>query len=162
MLHSVPVLQFRNPRLNLPSTIFNLKSPVPSFSSARNSSATLCLTSSLRSSVRRRCRFVPGWVVGAGEDDRRSSESEGEGLWSEIKEIVMFSGPATGLWVCAPLMRVIDTAVIGQGSSLELAALGNFYLFILGYSYVCPPIKLYRGSQITSNQGQCLKLHSQL
>ena len=57
------------------------------------------------------------------DDDARSEEREG--LWSQIKEIVMFSGPATGIWVCAPIMRVIDTAVIGHGSSLELAALGN-------------------------------------
>ena len=36
----------------------------------------------------------------------------------------MFTGPATGLWICGPLMSLIDTAVIGQGSSIELAALG--------------------------------------
>eukprot|EP00268_Persea_americana_P050532 TRINITY_DN5498_c0_g2_i1.p1 TRINITY_DN5498_c0_g2~~TRINITY_DN5498_c0_g2_i1.p1 ORF type:complete len:557 (-),score=78.18 TRINITY_DN5498_c0_g2_i1:285-1784(-) len=45
-------------------------------------------------------------------------------IWGQVKEIVRFAGPATGLWVCAPLMSLIDTAVIGQGSSLELAALG--------------------------------------
>ncbi|RVW93332.1 Protein detoxification 47, chloroplastic [Vitis vinifera] len=37
---------------------------------------------------------------------------------------MMFTGPATGLWICGPLMSLIDTAVIGQGSSVELAALG--------------------------------------
>ncbi|KAJ4962972.1 hypothetical protein NE237_022911 [Protea cynaroides] len=45
-------------------------------------------------------------------------------IWTQMKEIVMFAGPATGLWICGPLMSLIDTAVIGQGSSVELAALG--------------------------------------
>ncbi|KAI9180063.1 hypothetical protein LWI28_000753 [Acer negundo] len=33
-------------------------------------------------------------------------------------------GPANALWICEPLPSLIDTAVIGQGSSIELAALG--------------------------------------
>ncbi|KAJ6766015.1 PROTEIN DETOXIFICATION [Salix purpurea] len=41
----------------------------------------------------------------------------------------MFSGPATGLWICGPLMSLISTAVIGQGSSTELAALGPGTVF---------------------------------
>ncbi|GMI74491.1 EDS5 HOMOLOGUE [Hibiscus trionum] len=58
-----------------------------------------------------------------------SRENKADGLvnqsiWMQMKEIVMFTGPATGLWLCGPLMSLIDTAVIGQGSSVELAALG--------------------------------------
>lgn len=49
-----------------------------------------------------------------------------QGLWKQMKEIVKFAGPATGLWICGPLMSLIDTAVIGQGSSIELAALGIY------------------------------------
>ncbi|CAK7329627.1 unnamed protein product [Dovyalis caffra] len=49
---------------------------------------------------------------------------EKQSIWEQMKEIVMFTGPATGLWLCGPLMSLIDTAVIGQRSSLELAALG--------------------------------------
>ncbi|TKY67612.1 MATE efflux family protein 4 [Spatholobus suberectus] len=45
-------------------------------------------------------------------------------MWSQMKEIVTFTGPAMGLWLCDPLMSLIDTAVVGQGSSTELAALG--------------------------------------
>ncbi|XP_028787987.1 protein DETOXIFICATION 46, chloroplastic-like [Neltuma alba] len=41
----------------------------------------------------------------------------------------MFSGPATGLWICAPLMSLISTAVVGRGSSTELAALGPGTVF---------------------------------
>ncbi|KAH1099071.1 hypothetical protein J1N35_015992 [Gossypium stocksii] len=59
--------------------------------------------------------------VNEGEDDKMLGT---QSLWSQIKEIVMFTGPATGLWICGPLMSLIDTAVIGQGSSIELAALG--------------------------------------
>ncbi|XP_023532591.1 protein DETOXIFICATION 46, chloroplastic-like [Cucurbita pepo subsp. pepo] len=47
-----------------------------------------------------------------------------QGLLSQMKEIVTFTGPAIGLWICGPLMSLIDTAVIGQGSAVELAALG--------------------------------------
>ncbi|XP_050231281.1 protein DETOXIFICATION 46, chloroplastic-like [Mercurialis annua] len=58
-------------------------------------------------------------VLGGGKVGRT-----GAGIWKQMKEIVMFTGPATGLWLCGPLMSLIDTAVIGQGSSIELAALG--------------------------------------
>lgn len=49
-----------------------------------------------------------------------------QSIWKQMKDIVMFSGPATGLWICGPLMSLISTAVIGQGSSTELAALGEY------------------------------------
>ncbi|PSS21694.1 Protein DETOXIFICATION 46 like [Actinidia chinensis var. chinensis] len=47
-----------------------------------------------------------------------------------------FSGPAIGLWICGPLMSLIDTVVIGQGSSLELAALGPATVLCDYLSYV--------------------------
>ncbi|XP_021753512.1 protein DETOXIFICATION 46, chloroplastic-like [Chenopodium quinoa] len=53
-----------------------------------------------------------------------AEEFANQSTWDQIIEIVKFSGPATGLWICGPLMSLIDTAVIGQGSSIELAALG--------------------------------------
>lgn len=63
-----------------------------------------------------------GSVVGS-----KREELETQSIWSKMKEIMMFSGPATGLWICAPLMSLISTAVIGRGSSTELAALGRFF-----------------------------------
>lgn len=69
--------------------------------------------------------------VGKGEEvevvveSKRKAFATDQSILSQIQEIVMFSGPATALWICGPLMSLIDTAVIGQGSSLELAALGN-------------------------------------
>ncbi|XP_010271501.1 PREDICTED: protein DETOXIFICATION 46, chloroplastic [Nelumbo nucifera] len=59
-------------------------------------------------------------VVHRGHEEFGANDS----IWRQMKEIAMFAGPATGLWVCGPLMSLIDTAVIGQGSSVELAALG--------------------------------------
>lgn len=65
-----------------------------------------------------------GSVVGS-----KREELPNQSIWSKMKEIMMFSGPATGLWICGPLMSLISTAVIGQGSSTELAALGRFFNF---------------------------------
>ncbi|XP_011047537.1 PREDICTED: MATE efflux family protein 4, chloroplastic-like [Populus euphratica] len=61
---------------------------------------------------------------------------ENQSMWEQMKEIVMFTGPATGLWICGPLMSLIDTAVIGQGSSIELAALGPGTVLCDGMSYI--------------------------
>lgn len=58
---------------------------------------------------------------------------ENQSIWNQMKEIAVFTGPATGLWICGPLMSLIDTAVIGQGSSIELAALGNSLKFLLDF-----------------------------
>ncbi|XP_050231282.1 protein DETOXIFICATION 46, chloroplastic-like [Mercurialis annua] len=68
------------------------------------------------------------------EGSRQGMESQS--IWQQIKEIVMFTAPATGLWICGPLMSLIDTAVIGQGSSLELAALGPGTVLSDSMSYV--------------------------
>ncbi|KAL3843413.1 hypothetical protein ACJIZ3_000816 [Penstemon smallii] len=61
---------------------------------------------------------------------------ENESLWSQMIEILKFSGPAVGLWISGPLMSLIDTAVVGQGSSLELAALGPGTVFCDYASYM--------------------------
>ncbi|KAI3933684.1 hypothetical protein MKW92_030107 [Papaver armeniacum] len=59
-----------------------------------------------------------------------------DSIWKQIKEIALFAGPAAGLWICGPLMSLIDTAIIGQGSSLELAALGPATVVCDYLSYV--------------------------
>lgn len=56
---------------------------------------------------------------------KREKFPANENIWNQMREIVKFCGPAVGLWLCGPLMSLIDTAVIGQGSSIELAALGK-------------------------------------
>ncbi|KAJ4839414.1 hypothetical protein Tsubulata_035899, partial [Turnera subulata] len=64
-----------------------------------------------------------------GEQTKVEASIEGLGnqsIWQQMREIVVFTGPAAGLWICGPLMSLIDTAVIGQGSSLELAALDSW------------------------------------
>ncbi|KAJ4890882.1 hypothetical protein Rs2_30630 [Raphanus sativus] len=65
-----------------------------------------------------------GVEVEEGKVDDDDDDIANQSIWGQMKEIVMFTGPAAGLWLCGPLMSLIDTAVIGQGSSLELAALG--------------------------------------
>ncbi|KAL9259731.1 DETOXIFICATION 46, chloroplastic-like protein [Drosera capensis] len=85
-------------------------------------------------------------ILSAGDEEEENSvmfevsEEEEElvdrSLWSQIVEIVKFSGPATGLWICGPLMSLIDTAVIGQSSSTELAALGPGTVLCDNMSYV--------------------------
>lgn len=81
--------------------------------------------------------YIPG--ISSGVDDTnevalvseaveiKGKELESRSIWNQMKEIAMFTGPATGLWLCGPLMSLIDTVVIGQGSTIELAALGTNY-----------------------------------
>uniref|UniRef100_A0A803LPC7 Protein DETOXIFICATION n=1 Tax=Chenopodium quinoa TaxID=63459 RepID=A0A803LPC7_CHEQI len=68
--------------------------------------------------------------------DPTTEKSTSPSLWNQMIEIIKFSGPATGLWICGPLMSLIDTAVIGQGSSIELAALGPGTVLCDYMSYV--------------------------
>ncbi|CAK9326488.1 unnamed protein product [Citrullus colocynthis] len=70
-------------------------------------------------------------LLGTGIDELGSI-----GLLNQMKEIVTFTGPAIGLWICGPLMSLIDTAVIGQGSAIELAALGPATVLCDYTSYV--------------------------
>ena len=61
------------------------------------------------------------------EEVKKIDDLADQSIWGQMKEIVMFTGPAAGLWICGPLMSLIDTAVICQGSSVELAALGDVF-----------------------------------
>ncbi|XP_024371604.1 protein DETOXIFICATION 46, chloroplastic isoform X2 [Physcomitrium patens] len=54
----------------------------------------------------------------------RLQGAEEKSLIEQLKDIFVFAGPALGIWLSGPIMGIIDTAVIGQSSSLELAALG--------------------------------------
>ncbi|KAG0570576.1 hypothetical protein KC19_6G171800 [Ceratodon purpureus] len=58
------------------------------------------------------------------ESDQEYQDTEGKSLVEQLKEIIVFAGPALGIWLSGPIMGIIDTAVIGNSSSLELAALG--------------------------------------
>ena len=55
-------------------------------------------------------------------------QAEGKSLLEQLKDIIVFAGPALGIWLSGPIMGIIDTAVIGNSSSVELAALGKFSL----------------------------------
>ena len=58
-------------------------------------------------------------------DVSQAQEGEGKNMIEQLKEIIIFAGPALGIWLSGPIMSLIDTAVIGNSSSLELAALGE-------------------------------------
>ncbi|KAL6211500.1 hypothetical protein ACLB2K_016725 [Fragaria x ananassa] len=77
-----------------------------------------------------------GDVSVAGEAAEVKGELESGSIWKQMKEIVMFTGPATGIWISGPLMSLIDTVVVGQGSSVELAALGPGTVMCDNMSYV--------------------------
>ncbi|XP_020239422.1 protein DETOXIFICATION 46, chloroplastic isoform X2 [Cajanus cajan] len=129
-----------SPRQNPNSTFPNHRLPLRSLSPSL--SPSLRLSSAATASAFHHTRFVTaraipshgeGQFSDAFEEEDRDEEASRQGekkelakhsIWSQIKEIVMFTGPATGLWICGPLMSLIDTAVIGQRSSIELAALG--------------------------------------
>ncbi|KAM2053237.1 hypothetical protein ACFX1T_002902 [Malus domestica] len=146
-----PLLQNPTPNaLSQPS--FSFTTPSLSFPPRFHHTPALRLPW-LRSSapIRRRNRFctacnaqTPG-VRAADDDASVSAEGivevkkevlESQNLWSQMKEIAVFTGPATGLWMCGPLMSLIDTVVIGQGSSIELAALGPGTVMCDYMSYV--------------------------
>ncbi|XP_031494150.1 protein DETOXIFICATION 46, chloroplastic-like [Nymphaea colorata] len=64
-------------------------------------------------------------IVGSAEGGHISLGGNLQGgIWQQVKDIAMFAAPATGLWLCSPMMSLIDTAVVGQSSAVELAALG--------------------------------------
>ncbi|CAH2075897.1 unnamed protein product [Thlaspi arvense] len=76
--------------------------------------------------VTRNCVGTDG-EIGEFEEEEEEENKRGdlvkESVWEQMKEIVKFTGPAMGMWICGPLMSLIDTVVVGQGSSIELAAL---------------------------------------
>jgi hypothetical protein len=51
-----------------------------------------------------------------------------KGMLKQMRDIFFFVGPVLGIWLFGPLMSLIDTAVVGNSSSLELAALGKLTL----------------------------------
>ncbi|GJM90061.1 hypothetical protein PR202_ga06303 [Eleusine coracana subsp. coracana] len=92
-----------------------------------------------------RCRGVVVAREGAGGLDDRAEGDEAAGaagLWAQVKDIVAFAGPALGLWICGPLMSLIDTMVIGQTSSIQLAALGRSSLASLCSCYYHVPLNV--------------------
>lgn len=58
-----------------------------------------------------------------------ASVGESKNFFEQLREIVVFAGPALGIWLSGPIMSLIDTAVVGNSSSLELAALGKCLSF---------------------------------
>ncbi|KAF2582105.1 hypothetical protein F2Q70_00009053 [Brassica cretica] len=119
-----------NHKLPFPSPI-NLRACKPPFPSFRSSARFIRNCSSPNGSISRDTEEVTELVQEAAEveveEAKKIDDLADQSIWGQMKEIVMFTGPAAGLWICGPLMSLIDTAVIGQGSSVELAALGDVF-----------------------------------
>ncbi|CAK8576615.1 unnamed protein product [Lathyrus sativus] len=113
------------PLLNLSSSSSSpLRFHAPNYSLISSNTSNLFLVAS---SNRRRIEVLTARVIRSQEQNCESEHEDElaeESVWIQMKEIVKFTGPAIGLWLCDPLMSLIDTAVVGQGSSTELAALG--------------------------------------
>ena len=132
----LPYSLYSSPRQNPNFMLSNHR--LPRRFAAHSLPLSLCLSSTASASTFHRTAFVTARafqsdeLINEGEEDRdeemprqgEKKELANQGIWRQMKDIVMFTGPATGLWICAPLMSLIDTAVIGQRSSIELAALG--------------------------------------
>ncbi|ONH90985.1 hypothetical protein PRUPE_8G087100 [Prunus persica] len=148
-LHSPLLQNLTHTALSHPSLFFTTNPPYFSSTPGLNHTSGL---PKLRFSppIRRRNRLVTACIVDGvceGDDGKDSlvskevvevkkEELESQSLWNQMKEIIMFTGPATGLWICGPLMSLIDTVVVGRGSSLELAALGPGTVMCDNMSYV--------------------------
>ncbi|OIW05668.1 hypothetical protein TanjilG_23454 [Lupinus angustifolius] len=181
-LHTSPR---QNPNLLSSSSPFsNLHQSLHFFPLSLLNTKTTLLSNLCLTATHHRTRFVTARVIRAqqltdtGDDDdslQSSTEEEGEdeelvrdgekkknelaeqSIWNQIKEIVAFTGPATGLWICGPLMSLIDTAVIGQGSSIELAALAftgpkNAHIVSAANTYV-QVVAAYMMIQALNNKG---------
>ncbi|KAK8463770.1 hypothetical protein PHAVU_011G040200 [Phaseolus vulgaris] len=144
----LPYSLYSSPRQNPNFMLSNHR--LPRRFAAHSLPLSLCLSSTASASTFHRTAFVTARafqsdeLINEGEEDRdeemprqgEKKELANQGIWRQMKDIVMFTGPATGLWICAPLMSLIDTAVIGQRSSIELAALGPATVVCDYMSYV--------------------------
>ncbi|KAL5055556.1 hypothetical protein RYX36_036238 [Vicia faba] len=117
------------PPLNLSSSSPPLRFHAPNYSFISSNTSNLFLVAS---SNRHLIRILTARVIGSLEQNCESKDEDElaeKSVWNQMKEIVKFTGPAIGLWLCDPLMSLIDTAVVGQGSSTELAALAALSAF---------------------------------
>ncbi|XP_047166009.1 protein DETOXIFICATION 46, chloroplastic-like [Vigna umbellata] len=145
----LPSYLHSSPRQNPNFTLSNRS--LPRFFSAHSLPLGLSLSTTASACTFHRNAFVTARAFRSDEitDEGQEEEKEeqvsrqgekkelaNQGILDQIKEIVMFTGPATGLWICAPLMSLIDTAIIGQRSSIELAALGPATVVCDYMSYV--------------------------
>lgn len=52
-------------------------------------------------------------------------------------QLLQFVLPSCGLWVVSPVLSLVDTAVVGTRSSVELAALGPGVMMLDALTYMC-------------------------
>ncbi|XP_058730090.1 protein DETOXIFICATION 46, chloroplastic-like [Vicia villosa] len=129
----------QNPNLSHFSTVSNRHLPLHFFT------PSILPISAFHEARLRTARAIQGQELTGDDLEKEQEETVAkntekklaeQGIWIQMQEIIKFTGPATGLWLCGPLMSLIDTAVIGQGSSIELAALGPATVVCDYMSYV--------------------------
>lgn len=82
---------------------------------------------------------------------REDGELQSKGIWQQMKDIVGFAGPALGIWLSPHIMSLINTAVIGNCSSLELAALGPGTVLCDQLSYIFNFLSIATASLIATS-----------
>lgn len=82
---------------------------------------------------------------------REDGELQSKGIWRQMKDIVGFAGPALGIWLSPHIMSLINTAVIGNCSSLELAALGPGTVLCDQLSYIFNFLSIATASLIATS-----------
>lgn len=82
---------------------------------------------------------------------REDEELQSKGIWQQMKDIVGFAGPALGIWLSPHIMSLINTAVIGNCSSLELAALGPGTVLCDQLSYIFNFLSIATASLIATS-----------
>lgn len=114
-------------RIGIPSDVWDTAEPTVSEETSYKPSFTI--TQNARSTVNSSANgSVASKVIEASRTVKKVSiitKEEDKDLFQMMNLVFGFAGPALVIWFSSPLMSLIDTAVIGRGSSLELAALGK-------------------------------------
>ncbi|CAO2814994.1 unnamed protein product [Amaranthus hypochondriacus] len=89
-----------------------------------------------------------------GPTKNKVKKMENQTMLNQIIEMIKFCGPATGIWVFGPLMSLIDTVVVGQSSSIELAALGPGTVLCDYVGYVFMFLSVATSNMVASSLAQ--------
>jgi hypothetical protein len=71
----------------------------------------------------------------ASNDEADGEEEEPEVSSRDIfAQLVRFTLPTMAIWMCGPILSMVDTSVVGIASTLELAAMSPGGVFVVGLS----------------------------
>jgi hypothetical protein len=99
---------------------------------------------------------------------QESSEEPPNGIQSKptttteapsTRTILKFAIPAIGIWLCSPLMSIIDTSTVGLIAGTAQQAALNPAIAVTDYSVRCMVRKSHRTSMTTSARATLLTLY---